>query len=111
LGLFARVMVAAARCHAAGLLAAEQTAWYEKQEPTFSDCLRLVRSRIWQARISRGSAEQADLIQLPRAMVDALIHSCEPPAHRLVPQVILPTPHRRAKSRREPPVAASMGVG
>jgi hypothetical protein len=75
LGLFALVMVAAARCHAAGLLAAEQTAWYEKQEPTFSDCLRLVRSRIWQARISRGSAEQADLIQLPRAMVDALIHS------------------------------------
>jgi hypothetical protein len=36
---------------------------------------------------------------------------CEPTAHRLVPQVILPTPHRRAKSRREPPVAASMGVG
>jgi hypothetical protein len=36
---------------------------------------------------------------------------CEPTAHRLVPQVILPTPHRRAKGRREPPVAASMGVG
>jgi hypothetical protein len=75
LGLFSLVMLAAARCHAAGLLLAEQTAWYEKEEPTFSDCLRLVRSRIWQARISKESAEQADIVQLPRAVVDALIHS------------------------------------
>jgi len=35
----------------------------------------------------------------------------EPTAHRLVWRVILPTPHRRAEGRREPPVAASMGVG
>jgi hypothetical protein len=75
LGLFSLVMLAAARCHEAGLLLAEQTAWYEKEEPTFSDCLRLVRSRIWQARISEGSAEQADIVHLPRAVVDALIHS------------------------------------
>jgi hypothetical protein len=75
LGLFALVMLAAARYHEAGLLLAEQTAWYEKEEPTFSDCLRLVRSRIWQARISERSAELADVVQLPRTVVDALIHS------------------------------------
>jgi hypothetical protein len=37
--------------------------------------------------------------------------NCEPTAHRLVSRVILPTPHRRAEGRREPPVAAPMGVG
>ena len=75
LGLFSIVMLAAARCHEAGLLSAEVTAWYKKEEPTFSDCLRLVRSRIWQARISPGSTEQADIVQFPRDVVEALIHS------------------------------------
>lgn len=75
LGLFSVVTLAAARCHEQGLLSAEPTAWYAKGEPTFSDCLRVVRQRIWRARIGRGSAERADLIQLPREMVDALIHS------------------------------------
>ena len=36
-------MLAAARCHEAGLLSAEEAAWYAKEEPTFSDCLRLIR--------------------------------------------------------------------
>ena len=55
-------------------VSAEQTAWYAKEEPTFSDCLRLIRRRIWQTRISPGSTEQADLVQLPRSVVDAVIH-------------------------------------
>lgn len=75
LGLFSLVTLAAVRCHEAGLLSAEPTAWYAKEEPTFSDCLRLVRSRIWEARIGRGSVESADLVQLPRDVVGALIHS------------------------------------
>ena len=75
LGLFSVVTLAAARCHEAGQLSAEATAWYAKGEPTFSDCLRLVRQRIWQARIGRGSAESADLVQLPSDLVDTLIHS------------------------------------
>lgn len=74
LGLFTVVTLAAARCHEAGLLSAEPTAWYAKGEPTFSDCLRLVRQRIWRARIGRGSAESADLIQFPSEVVEALIH-------------------------------------
>ena len=74
LGLYSVVVLAAARCHEAGLLSAEETAWYAKEEPTFSDCLRLVRSRIWQARISQGSHESSDLIQLPGELLDALIH-------------------------------------
>ena len=74
LGLYSLVVLAAVRCHKAGLLSAEETAWYAKEEPTFSDCLRLIRSRIWQARISTGSHESSDLIQFPRELLDALIH-------------------------------------
>ncbi len=37
-------------------------------------CLRLIRSRIWQARISTGTHESSDLIQFPRELLDALIH-------------------------------------
>jgi hypothetical protein len=73
LGLFSVVILAAWRCHEAGLLSAEQTAWYAKAEPTFSDCLRLVRGRIWQARISDISESTADVIELPRSFVDAVI--------------------------------------
>ena len=73
LGLFSVVTLAALRCHEAGLLSAEQTAWYAKEEPTFSDCLRLVRGRIWQARISDTSEGAADVIELPRASFEAVI--------------------------------------
>ena len=74
LGLYSLVVLAAVRCHKAGRLSAEETAWYAQEEPTFSDCLRLIRSRIWQARISTGSHESSDLIQFPRELLDALIH-------------------------------------
>jgi hypothetical protein len=46
-----------------GLLPANQTAWYAKEEPTFSDCLRLIRTRIWQVRISGASAGEADCLE------------------------------------------------
>src|SRR5512135_193012 len=73
LGLFSVVTLAALRCHEVGLLSAEQTAWYAKEEPTFSDCLRLVRGRIWQARISDMSEGKADVIELPRCSFEAFV--------------------------------------
>jgi hypothetical protein len=73
LGLFSVVTLAALRYHEAGLLSAEQTAWYAKPEPTFSDCLRLVRGRIWRARICGTSEDEADVIPLPRSFVEAVI--------------------------------------
>ena len=73
LGLFPVVTLAALRCSEAGLLSAAQRAWYAKPEPTFSGCLRLVRGRIWQARISGTSEDEADVIQLPRSFVEAII--------------------------------------
>jgi hypothetical protein len=73
LGLFSVVTLAALQCYEVGLLSAEQTAWYAQEEPTFSDCLRLVRGRLWQARISGTSEGEADVIQLPRSFVEAVI--------------------------------------
>jgi DDE superfamily endonuclease len=73
LGLFSLVTLAALRCHEAGLLSAEQTAWYAKEEPTFSDCLRLIRGRIWQARISGTSEGESDVIELPRRFFEAVV--------------------------------------
>jgi DDE superfamily endonuclease len=74
LGLYSWVILAASFYHEQGILSPDQTAWYTKEEPTFSDCLRLVRERIWRERISLGSCENSDLIQLTRSAVDALIH-------------------------------------
>jgi DDE superfamily endonuclease len=73
LGLVTVVTLAAMRCHEAGWLSAEQTAWYAKEEPTFSDCLRLIRGRIWQARISSTSASPSDVIPMPRSLFEAVI--------------------------------------
>jgi hypothetical protein len=73
LGLFSVVTLAALRCHEVGLLSAERTAWYAKEEPTLSACLRLVRSRIWQARISDMSEGKADMIELPRCYFEAIV--------------------------------------
>ncbi len=73
LGLFSVVTLAALQCYEAGFLSAERTAWYAKEEPTFSDCLRLVRARIWQARISGLSGDEADVIQLPRVLFEAVV--------------------------------------
>ena len=75
LGLFALVTRSAPRCHQAGLLSAEQTVWYAKGEPTFSDCLRLVQGRIWVASISGTSGNEADVIQLPRGFFEAAVQA------------------------------------
>ena len=75
LGLYSVVTLLALRWHDAGALVAEQSAWYVKGSPTFSDCLALVRQRIWRSRISQGSGEQAEARQWPEPLLEAVIHS------------------------------------
>ena len=74
LGLFSLVTLLAMEWHRAGLLAAERTAWYEKEGPTFADCIRLVRQQIWRVRIMGTSTASADVIQLPQPLLEALVH-------------------------------------
>lgn len=73
LGLFSVVTLLALGWHARGSLGARGAAWYEKGSPTFSDCIGLAREKIWRARISDGSRVGAQSLQLPEALLNALI--------------------------------------
>jgi hypothetical protein len=48
-------------------------AWYHKVEPTFADCLALVRRHLWRARYLVNSAPQAEFVQCPREAFDLLL--------------------------------------
>jgi hypothetical protein len=74
LGLFSFVTLLAVQWHQAGLLVAEQTAWYEKECPTSSDCIRLARQQIWRSRITGPSRQMTDVLQLPPTLLEAIVH-------------------------------------
>ena len=74
LGLYSLVTLLAVEWHQAGLLEAERTAWYEKECPTFSDCMRLARQRIWRSRIMGPLGGEAEVLQLPLPLLEALVH-------------------------------------
>jgi hypothetical protein len=74
LGLFSLVTLLAVEGHQAGLLEAERTAWYAKECPTFSDCMRLARQQIWRSRITGPSSGEAEVLQLPLPLLEALVH-------------------------------------
>lgn len=74
-GLFSLVTLLAMEMRKAGEIPVEQTAWYEKEEPTFSDCMALVRRRIWHSRYLVNSTHQAEIIKFPREVFEQLIQS------------------------------------
>jgi hypothetical protein len=49
------------------------TAWYHKVEPTFADCLTLVRRHLWRARYLVHSAPEAEIMQFPREAFELLL--------------------------------------
>ncbi|MGZ6307901.1 MAG: IS701 family transposase [Ktedonobacterales bacterium] len=49
-----------------------QAAWYAKSLPTFADALALVRRQLWTQTIFPTSPADADLVKVPRALVDHL---------------------------------------
>jgi hypothetical protein len=50
------------------------TAWYHKVEPTFADCLALVRRHLWRARYLVNSTPEAECWQFPQEVLDLLSH-------------------------------------
>jgi hypothetical protein len=74
LGLFSLVTLLALRLHPTGQLLVETTAWYHKPEPTFSDCITLVRQHIWRARYLGNSALPAEDVQLSREAFEVLLN-------------------------------------
>ncbi len=47
--------------------------WYEKQRPTFSDALALVRKELWAREATFcGSPAESDTVKVPRALMERL---------------------------------------
>jgi hypothetical protein len=74
LALFSLVTVLALQLSQDGQIPVPVTAWYHKTEPTFADCLALVRQYLWRARYLMNSAPKADIMQFPREALELLIH-------------------------------------
>jgi hypothetical protein len=55
--------------------AVRRAAWYEKEHPTFSDALALVRKELWAQREASfcGSAQQTETVKVPRKLMERLI--------------------------------------
>jgi hypothetical protein len=64
LGLFSLVIMLACRLQPDGKVLILTTAWYQKTEATFSDCLALVRKHLWSSNIHKMSAQKADVFSL-----------------------------------------------
>jgi hypothetical protein len=74
LALCSLVTVLALRLSHEGRIPVPVAAWYHQGEPTFSDCLALVRQPLWRARYWVNSAPEAELMQFPREALDLFIH-------------------------------------
>ena len=73
LALFSLVTVLALRLSPEGQIPVQATAWYPKAEPTFADCLALVRQHLWRARYSVNSADEPEFVQFPREAFELLL--------------------------------------
>jgi hypothetical protein len=74
LALFSLVTLLALELSRAGDIPVQQTAWYRKVEPTFADCLALLRQHLWRARYSVNSTPEAESMQFPREALELLIN-------------------------------------
>lgn len=72
LGLFSLVTLFAHHLLQGQPPAPRQAAWYTKEVPTFSDTLAFVRQHLWPVDIIWLSPNNADVVQIPRALFDRL---------------------------------------
>lgn len=72
LSLFSLVTLFAHQLLQGKEVAARQAAWYQKQRPTFSDTLALVRQQLWPVSISWMSGAKQDVIIIPKALFERL---------------------------------------
>ena len=75
LALFSLVTVLALKLSQGGQIPVPMTAWYRQGEPTFSECLALVRWHICRARYLVNSAAEPEFVQFPREAFELLLTS------------------------------------
>ena len=71
-GLFSLVTLLAHAQWTSGTASVRQAGWYAKAAPIFSDALAQVRRHLWMHTIFCGSPGEADLIQIPRLLMERL---------------------------------------
>ena len=70
LGLFSLITLLADALLTRHDLTIRSAAWYSKALPTFSDALALVRSRLWAHLTFQMSTDDADMIKVPRVLLE-----------------------------------------
>jgi len=75
LGLFSIVTLLAHRLARCGTLPVQQSAWYAKSQPTFSDAIALVRKRLWRRTSFFTSLSARHLTKIPRALFAGLMQA------------------------------------
>ena len=70
LGLFSLVTLLAHSLSTHHQMTLRPSFWYAKSLPTFSDALALVRSRLWAALTFHLSPDEADMVKVPRALLE-----------------------------------------
>ena len=73
LALHSLVILLALQLSQGGPIPVEATAWYHKPEPTFVDCLALVRRHLWRARYLVNSTAEPEFVQFPREAFERLL--------------------------------------
>jgi hypothetical protein len=73
MALYSLITVLALQVSQGGQIPVSVAAWYHKAEPTFSDCLTLVRRHLWRARYVVNSAAEAEFVQCPREAFELLL--------------------------------------
>jgi hypothetical protein len=56
-----------------GQIPVPTSAWYHKAEPTFADCLALVRQHLWRARFLLNSTPDRECVQFPQDVFELLL--------------------------------------
>ena len=72
MALFSLVTLLALRLSHGSQIPVPATAWYHKAEPTFADCLTLVRQHLWRAQYLVHSALEPDFVRFPRQAFERL---------------------------------------
>jgi hypothetical protein len=72
LALFSLVTIFAHQLLDGQTMPLRQAAWYAKATPTFADALALGRQHLWPVTLSYMSCPTADMVQIPRALLERL---------------------------------------
>ncbi len=75
LALFSIVTLLAHCLARRGTLPVQQSAWYAKSQPTFSDAIALVRQRLWRRTSFFTSLSARHLTKIPRALFAGLMQA------------------------------------